>query len=115
MQNPPLLENLLFANSIWKEVKLPGWSASLIRCAGLPPQVRASLLTLLAARSLYARKGRWASQVCGDNGLRLCETIGNRSSVDESRSDGPEDETTVVEPDQGNGEKHRFRRGQADC
>ncbi|KAI9053493.1 hypothetical protein LZ554_002448 [Drepanopeziza brunnea f. sp. 'monogermtubi'] len=25
-----------------------------------------------------------------------------RSSVDESRSDGPEDETTVVEPDQGN-------------
>ncbi|KAF8866597.1 hypothetical protein BDZ45DRAFT_720145 [Acephala macrosclerotiorum] len=26
----------------------------------------------------------------------------NRSSVDESRSDGPEDETTVVEPDQGN-------------
>lgn len=29
---------------------------------------------------------------------------GNRSSVDESRSDGPEDETTVVEPEQGNGE-----------
>lgn len=29
---------------------------------------------------------------------------GARSSVDESRSDGPEDETTVVEPDQGNGE-----------
>ncbi|KAG0651034.1 Oxysterol-binding protein [Hyphodiscus hymeniophilus] len=26
----------------------------------------------------------------------------NRSSVDEARSDGPEDETTVVEPDQGN-------------
>ncbi|KAH8657631.1 hypothetical protein BGZ60DRAFT_135351 [Tricladium varicosporioides] len=26
----------------------------------------------------------------------------NQSSVDESRSDGPEDETTVVEPDQGN-------------
>lgn len=36
-----------------------------------------------------------------------CWTIGNRSSVDEPRSagsvDGPEDETTVVEPDQGNG------------
>jgi len=32
------------------------------------------------------------------------EKIGNRSSVDDSRSDGPEDETTVVEPDQGNGE-----------
>jgi oxysterol-binding protein-related protein 8 len=30
--------------------------------------------------------------------------LGNRSSVDEARSDGPEDETTVVEPDQGNGE-----------
>lgn len=30
--------------------------------------------------------------------------VGNRSSVDETRSDGPEDETTVVEPDQGNGE-----------
>lgn len=29
---------------------------------------------------------------------------GARSSVDESRSDGAEDETTVVEPDQGNGE-----------
>lgn len=28
---------------------------------------------------------------------------GNRSSVDDSKSDGPEDETTVVEPDQGNG------------
>ncbi|TVY94415.1 Oxysterol-binding protein-like protein [Lachnellula willkommii] len=26
----------------------------------------------------------------------------NRSSVDDSRSDGPEDDTTVVEPDQGN-------------
>ena len=33
--------------------------------------------------------------------------IGNRSSVDDSRSDGPEDETTVVEPDQGNGEPAR--------
>jgi oxysterol-binding protein-related protein 8 len=31
------------------------------------------------------------------------QQAGNRSSVDESRSDGPEDETTVVEPDQGNG------------
>jgi hypothetical protein len=30
--------------------------------------------------------------------------IGNRSSIDDSKSDGPEDETTVVEPDQGNGE-----------
>ena len=30
---------------------------------------------------------------------------GNRSSVDESRSDGPEDDSTVVEPDQGNGER----------
>ncbi len=30
--------------------------------------------------------------------------IGNRSSYDDSKSDGPEDETTVVEPDQGNGE-----------
>ncbi|TVY85207.1 hypothetical protein LSUE1_G000768 [Lachnellula suecica] len=27
-----------------------------------------------------------------------------RSSMDDSKSDGPEDETTVVEPDQGNGE-----------
>jgi hypothetical protein len=32
------------------------------------------------------------------------EDAGNRSSIDESKSDGPEDETTVVEPDQGNGE-----------
>jgi hypothetical protein len=31
-------------------------------------------------------------------------SIGNRSSYDDSKSDGPEDETTVVEPDQGNGE-----------
>ena len=30
--------------------------------------------------------------------------IGNRSSYDDSKSDGPEDETTVVEPEQGNGE-----------
>jgi hypothetical protein len=30
--------------------------------------------------------------------------IGNRSSIDDSKSDGPEDETTVVEPEQGNGE-----------
>ncbi|TVY41250.1 Oxysterol-binding protein-like protein, partial [Lachnellula subtilissima] len=29
-------------------------------------------------------------------------TPGNRSSIDDSRSDGPEDDTTVVEPDQGN-------------
>jgi hypothetical protein len=29
--------------------------------------------------------------------------IGNRSSYDD-KSDGPEDETTVVEPEQGNGE-----------
>jgi hypothetical protein len=28
---------------------------------------------------------------------------GNRSSVDESKISDPEDETTVVEPDQGNG------------
>jgi hypothetical protein len=34
----------------------------------------------------------------------VCESIGNRSSVDEARSDGPEEETTVVEPEQGNGE-----------
>jgi hypothetical protein len=41
----------------------------------------------------------------------LCQYIGNRSSVDEARSDGPEDETTVVEPDQGNGEIYiRWRR-----
>ncbi len=32
------------------------------------------------------------------------ENTGNRSSIDESKSDGPEDDTTVVEPDQGNGE-----------
>jgi hypothetical protein len=32
------------------------------------------------------------------------ETAGNRSSVDEARSDGAEDEMTVVEPEQGNGE-----------
>jgi hypothetical protein len=37
--------------------------------------------------------------------ISLCE-LGNRSSVDEARSDGPEDETTVVEPDQGNGEEY---------
>ena len=36
--------------------------------------------------------------------MALCN-VGNRSSVDEARSDGPEDETTVVEPDQGNGKK----------
>jgi hypothetical protein len=29
--------------------------------------------------------------------------VGNRSSYDD-KSDGPEDETTVVEPEQGNGE-----------
>ncbi|KAH6709261.1 hypothetical protein BKA61DRAFT_116491 [Leptodontidium sp. MPI-SDFR-AT-0119] len=33
---------------------------------------------------------------------RASAATGARSSVDESRSDGPEDETTVVEPDQGN-------------
>jgi hypothetical protein len=32
------------------------------------------------------------------------ENTGNQSSIDDSKSDGPEDETTVVEPDQGNGE-----------
>ena len=31
-------------------------------------------------------------------------STGNRSSIDDSKSDGAEDETTVVEPDQGNGE-----------
>jgi hypothetical protein len=31
-------------------------------------------------------------------------SIGNQSSIDEAKSDGPEDETTVVEPEQGNGE-----------
>ncbi|PBP22647.1 oxysterol-binding protein [Diplocarpon rosae] len=36
--------------------------------------------------------------------LTKIRQAGARSSVDESRSDGPEDETTVVEPDQGNGE-----------
>lgn len=39
--------------------------------------------------------------------LRIADILGqagNRSSVDDSRSDGPEDETTVVEPEQGNGE-----------
>lgn len=34
--------------------------------------------------------------------LRSDGRIGNRSSVDETRSNGEEDETTV-EPDQGNG------------
>lgn len=34
----------------------------------------------------------------------LLRNLGNRSSVDDARSDAPEDETTVVEPDQGNGE-----------
>jgi hypothetical protein len=29
-----------------------------------------------------------------------------RGSHDESKSDGPEEETTVVEPEQGNGEKY---------
>ncbi|PVH88320.1 hypothetical protein DL98DRAFT_509032 [Cadophora sp. DSE1049] len=33
---------------------------------------------------------------------RRASAASARSSVDESRSDGPEDETTVVEPDQGN-------------
>jgi hypothetical protein len=32
------------------------------------------------------------------------EKAGNRSSMDDSKSDEPEEETTVVEPDQGNGE-----------
>ncbi len=41
------------------------------------------------------------------------EKIGNRSSVDDSRSDGPEDETTVVEPDQGNGEQDSMAMGRA--
>lgn len=31
-------------------------------------------------------------------------TVGNRSSVDEGSVGGTEDETTVVEPEQGNGE-----------
>ena len=30
--------------------------------------------------------------------------VGNRSSIDEGKMEGPEDETTIVEPDQGNGE-----------
>ncbi|KAI6712563.1 hypothetical protein JHW43_004881, partial [Diplocarpon mali] len=34
--------------------------------------------------------------------LTRMRQAGARSSVDESRSDGPEDETTIVEPDQGN-------------
>ncbi|CAL3962209.1 unnamed protein product, partial [Diplocarpon coronariae] len=34
---------------------------------------------------------------------RRASATSARSSVDESRSDGPEDETTIVEPDQGNG------------
>ncbi|EKD15566.1 oxysterol-binding protein [Drepanopeziza brunnea f. sp. 'multigermtubi' MB_m1] len=34
--------------------------------------------------------------------IKVLNKTGARSSVDESRSDGPEDETTVVEPDQGN-------------
>lgn len=33
---------------------------------------------------------------------RRASAASNRSSVDEARSDGPEDETTVVEPEQGN-------------
>lgn len=33
----------------------------------------------------------------------MCAGASNRSSVDESRSDGAEDETQVVEPEQGNG------------
>ncbi len=36
--------------------------------------------------------------------LTMGDKTGNRSSVDEGKSDGPEDETTVVEPEQGNGE-----------
>ena len=34
----------------------------------------------------------------------LVDFAGNRSSVDDTKSDGPEEETTVVEPEQGNGE-----------
>lgn len=36
--------------------------------------------------------------------LRRRWTVGNRSSVDEGSVGGTEDETTVVEPEQGNGE-----------
>lgn len=32
----------------------------------------------------------------------------DRGSHDESKSDGPEEETTVVEPEQGNGESRRI-------
>ncbi len=41
----------------------------------------------------------------GSRAELTCEDdAGNRSSVDESSNgNGPEDETTVVEPDQGNG------------
>jgi len=38
----------------------------------------------------------------GHSHRRASAATGNRSSVDDSRSDGAEDETTVVEPDQGN-------------
>lgn len=40
--------------------------------------------------------------------LRRRWTVGNRSSVDEGSVGGTEDETTVVEPEQGNGESAVF-------
>lgn len=41
--------------------------------------------------------------------LRRRWTVGNRSSVDEGSVGGTEDETTVVEPEQGNGEFLLFK------
>lgn len=46
--------------------------------------------------------------------LRQRWALGNRSSVDEGSMTGPEDESTVVEPDQGNGEWERRRAYQLD-
>lgn len=48
-------------------------------------------------------------QINSDLTNEFLGNAGNRSSVDEGRSDGAEDETTVVEPDQGNGEDINFK------
>lgn len=52
----------------------------------------------------------WEQSYLQDN-ADIWGASGNRSSVDEGKVDGPEDETTVVEPEQGNGQswfKMRF-------
>ncbi len=76
--------------------------------AELPAQVGHSLcsaLGLLIAFESGARGYPQLQNILEKKDANVSARVGNRSSVDESKSDGPEDETTVVEPDQGNGER----------